>query len=211
MPLLRFVLLGPQGSGKGTQAERLKARFAIPHISTGDLFRANIKEGTELGKQVKAILAEGRLVPDEVTNAMVRERLKDADCQEGFLLDGYPRNIAQAEVLDAVAGVDTVINIELSDEEAVERLAGRRVCPKCGTIYHIKTKPAPNGVCPCGGSPVQREDDREEVIRERLAIYHRETEPILAYYRESGRVIDIDGRPPIEEVAAAIAEKLDHA
>ncbi|RKN08110.1 adenylate kinase [Streptomyces radicis] len=213
---MRIVLVGPPGAGKGTQAALLAERLSIPHISTGDLFRANISQGTELGEQVKSILSEGGLVPDEVTVAMAADRMARPDAAGGFLLDGFPRNIAQAKALDELLAegghaLDAVLDLEIPEDEVVRRIAGRRTCVKDSShTFHVQNKPprAP-GVCDvCGGELQQRDDDREETVRKRLAIYHEETEPIIGYYREQGLVSTIPAVAPVVEVTRRAIEAL---
>jgi len=199
--------MGPQGSGKGTQAKALAAKLGIPHISTGEIFRQVIVEGGELGQKVKATIDKGQLMPDEITNQAVAERIKGA---HGFILDGYPRNLAQAQFLDTIAPAVKVIDLELSDDEAVARISGRWSCSICGAVYHSKYQPSKQeGVCDkCGGLLAQRGDDVPAVIRKRLQTYHSETEPLLQYYRERGRLLVIDGTPAIEEVTDSIIKNL---
>lgn len=211
MTTKQFVLLGPQGSGKGTQAKVLAARLGIPHISTGDMFRDNISRGMSLGTQAKAFMDKGALVPDELTNEMVKERLQRADAQAGFVLDGYPRNVVQADFLHAIIPQVRAIVLELSDPEAVARIAGRRTCSKCGAIYHLQFDPPKVlGLCDkCGGELTQRTDDVEAAVRRRLAAYHQETEPLVAYYHARHALIEIDGTPPIGEVSQNIAQVLE--
>ncbi|MFR9723692.1 adenylate kinase [Streptomyces sp. MS19] len=216
---MRIVLVGPPGAGKGTQAALLAERLSIPHISTGDLFRANIRQGTELGRQVESILREGGLVPDEITLAMAADRMARPDAEDGFLLDGFPRNIAQAKALDDVLGeagqrLDAVLDLEVPEDEVVKRIAGRRTCRNDSShTFHVQyKKPRQEGVCDvCGGELYQREDDREETVRHRLAVYHEETEPIIDYYREQGLVATIPALAPVGEVTgralAALSER----
>ncbi|WP_049567404.1 adenylate kinase [Streptomyces sp. SBT349] len=213
---MRIVLVGPPGAGKGTQAAVLAERLAIPHISTGDLFRANIAQGTELGKQVKSILSEGGLVPDEVTVAMAADRMARPDAQGGFLLDGFPRNISQAKALDGLLAesghtLDAVLDLEIPEEEVVRRIAGRRTCRKDSShTFHVQSRPPLRpGVCDvCGGELYQRDDDREETVRKRLSIYHEETEPIIGYYQEQGLVSTISAVASVEEVTRRAIEAL---
>lgn len=203
---MNIVLLGPPGAGKGTLAALLKTELNVPHISTGDIFRSNIKNGTELGKKVQGILASGGLVPDEVTIEMVRDRLKNDDTASGYILDGFPRTIAQAEALDTMDEIDAVINFVLDDEEVVKRLSGRRLAPSTGKIYHIVTNPPKKeGFDDETGEPlIQRDDDKPEAIRHRLEVYKKDTEPLIAYYREKGNLIDIDAAPSPEDVLKSI-------
>ena len=190
---MRLILVGPPGAGKGTQAVHLAAHFGIPHISTGDIFRANIKGVTELGKLAKSYMDAGNLVPDSVTNEMLKDRIGHSDAQGGFLLDGYPRNIGQAEFLADVLvkfgiALDAVLELSIPNEEIIKRLSGRRTCRDCGTTSHvIFDRPKVEGICDnCGGELYQREDDKEEVVAHRLSVYAEQTEPIIAFYRDLG-------------------------
>jgi len=191
---MNLILLGPPGAGKGTQAEILTKQFNIETVSTGVMLRAAMREGTELGKLAKEYIDGGKLVPDEVVVGIVKERLSQDDLKNGFILDGFPRTIAQAEALDATGiRIDHVLSLECDEEVILERLTGRRECKACGTPYHIKRKPVPaNGKCVCGGEIVQRPDDNEETIKNRLKVYHEQTEPIKAYYESQGKVISVD-------------------
>ena len=199
---MNLVFLGPPGAGKGTIAALAKNYYKIPHISTGDLFRSNIKNETELGKQVKAILASGGLVPDEVTIAMVANRLKEADAASGFLLDGFPRTIAQADALAKMAKLDAVVNFVLADEEIIKRLSGRRICKSTGKTYHIVfNPPKKEGVDDETGEPlIQRDDDKPEAIKHRLEVYASQTEPLIDYYRKKNLIVDLDASKSPEEV-----------
>lgn len=212
-----LILMGLPGAGKGTQAEMIKAKYNIPHISTGDMFRQAIKEGTELGKKAKAYMDEGALVPDEVTNGIVEERLAKSDCDNGFLLDGFPRTIAQAEALEAITKklnkqIDYVIQVDVPAEKLIERLTGRRVCPSCGATYHVINKPPKTeGVCDnCGTQLVQRDDDKEETVQKRLEVNIEQTQPLLDFYKEKGVLVTVDGDQPIdkvfEDIVAAISK-----
>ncbi|MCX8146903.1 MAG: adenylate kinase [Candidatus Woesearchaeota archaeon] len=206
---MKIVLIGPQGSGKGTQAKMLQEKFNIPHISTGDIFREAISKGTEIGKKAKAIIESGKLVPDEITNKIVEERLKQDDCKNGFILDGYPRNLNQAKALDSFSKIDYVIEIDVPDKISVKRLSSRRQCKKCGAIYGITLIPKEEGICDkCGSELYQRDDDRPDAIKKRLEIYHKETEPILEYYRKKGILIRVDGTGSVENVFKEIKAKL---
>ena len=205
---MRLILVGPPGAGKGTQAVFLAAHFGIPHISTGDIFRANIKGETELGKLAKSYLDSGNLVPDSVTNDMVRDRLTHVDTAPGFLLDGYPRNVGQAEFLAEVllknsTPLDAVLELSIPNEEIIKRLSGRRVCRNCGATSHvIFDKSKVEGVCDnCGGELYQREDDKEEVIAHRLSVYAEQTEPIIAFYRELGLLNVISAVGDVSEIS----------
>ena len=216
---MRIILLGAPGAGKGTQAQFLSRHFGIPQISTGDMLRAAIAEGSELGKEAQKYMDAGQLVPDEVIIGLVRERITQPDCASGFLLDGFPRTVAQADALKTAGiDIDAVIEIDVPDEVIVERLSGRRVHPASGRTYHIKyNPPKQDGVDDETGEPlIQREDDRPETVRERLAVYHRQTAPLIDYYRReseqnpSPRYIRIDGTQPIEAVEQAILRALEN-
>lgn len=208
---MKLILLGAPGAGKGTQAEILSAKLGIPTISTGNILRAAIKEGTPIGLEAKGYMDAGKLVPDSVIIGIVAQRLQQPDCQKGFILDGVPRTIGQAEALDA-QGVtfDHVISIEISDEEIVERMAGRRVCQSCGAPYHVKAKPPKQeGVCDsCGGQLVQREDDKAETVLNRLTVYHNETEPLKGYYQGKGILVPVANQPTIEGTTKVLLEAL---
>lgn len=212
---MNLVLMGLPGAGKGTQAEKIVQEYGIPHISTGDMFRAAMKEGTALGLQAKAYMDRGDLVPDEVTIGIVRERLSKDDCQKGFLLDGFPRTVAQAEALETMlAGlgrsIDYVINIEVDKGILMERLTGRRICKECGATYHLVfNPPAKPGVCDkCGGELYQRADDNEETVANRLEVNMKQTQPLLDFYRTKGYLRNINGQQEIEQVFADICELL---
>ena len=208
---LKLIFLGARGAGKGTQAEILSAKLSIPTISTGNILRAAIKEGTKTGLEAKSYMDAGKLVPDSVIIGIVSQRLEQPDCAHGFILDGVPRTIGQAEALDK-AGVrfDHVVSIEISDEEIEARMEGRRVCSKCGAPYHIKAKPPKQeGVCDsCGGPVVQRDDDKPETVRGRLEVYHSETEPLKDYYKEKGILNVVDNQPTIAGTTEVILEAL---
>ena len=208
---LKLIFLGAPGAGKGTQAEILSAKLSIPTISTGNILRAAIKEGTKTGLEAKSYMDAGKLVPDSVIIGIVSQRLDQPDCAHGFILDGVPRTIGQAEALDK-AGVrfDHVVSIEISDEEIEARMEGRRVCSKCGAPYHIKAKPPKQeGVCDsCGGPVVQRDDDKPETVRGRLEVYHSETEPLKDYYKEKGILNVVDNQPTIAGTTEVILEAL---
>lgn len=214
--MLNLILLGPPGAGKGTQAELLVERFHLPHISTGDIFRAAVKEGTPLGQEAKVFLDAGKLVPDNIVVGIVEERLKQPDCNEGFILDGFPRTIPQAEMLDhflteAGREITAVINIEVDFEVLIRRLTGRRVCRNCQAVYHIANKPAKNpGVCDhCGGEIYQRDDDAEETVRKRLEVYREQTEPLIDYYRKRRKLKTFNGEEPIKTTFAQISLALE--
>ncbi|GED85334.1 adenylate kinase [Streptomyces sp. 6-11-2] len=213
---MRIVLVGPPGAGKGTQATRLAGKLSIPHISTGDLFRANISRQTELGKLAKSYMDAGNLVPDEVTIAMAKDRMEQPDAEGGFLLDGFPRNVSQAEALDKLLQgegmkLDAVLDLEVPEGEVVKRIAGRRTC--CNDSAHVfhetYSPPKKEGVCDvCGGELYQRDDDSEETVRKRLEVYHTQTEPIIDYYRAQGLVVTISSLGPVDEITQRALEAL---
>lgn len=213
---MRIVLVGPPGAGKGTQAAFLAKNLSIPHISTGDLFRANISRQTELGKLAKSYMDKGDLVPDEVTIAMAKDRMEQPDAVGGFLLDGFPRNVSQAEALDETLTtermkLDAVLDLEVPEDEVVKRIAGRRICRNDSAhVFHVSYKPAKQeGVCDvCGGELYQRDDDSEETVRKRLEVYHTQTEPIIDYYKAQGLVVTISALGKVEEVTERAMEAL---
>ena len=204
---MQLLMMGPPGAGKGTQAAKLVKKFNIPQISTGDMFRAAVKEGTELGKQAKACMDAGKLVPDEVTIGIVRERLAKDDCKNGFILDGFPRTVAQAEALTKILDelgkkLTRVLNVHVPSEDLIERAVGRRICKNCGATYHVKFNATKvDGVCDeCGGDLYQRADDNVETMTNRLNVYVESTRPLIEYYKAAGVYTEIDGRQPIDKV-----------
>lgn len=213
---MRLVLLGPPGAGKGTQASAIVKKYNIPHISTGDIFRANIKEGTDLGRKAKEYMDKGLLVPDELVISLVKDRLNKADCTNGFLLDGFPRTVHQAEELDSELlskgiKLDRVINIEADSKVLIERAIGRRICKECGATYHIKFNPPKvEGVCNLDNAPLfQRDDDVEETVATRINVYFEQTQPLIDYYQEKELILNIVGTLPIDEIFEHIVEALE--
>ena len=212
---MRIILVGPPGAGKGTQAEKIVAKYNVAHISTGDILRANVKAGTELGKKAKSFMDAGALVPDDVIVGMMRGRLAEDDCKNGFILDGFPRTVPQAEALDSLLAemgikLDGVILRDVDDDTVVERLCGRRMCKKCGRIFHVSFKPSSKGdLCDeCGGELYQRDDDKEEVIRQRLAVYHSQTAPLVDYYGKAGLLLRVPGAEAGDKVLGHIEAML---
>lgn len=210
-----ILLMGPPGAGKGTQAAMLVDKFGIPHISTGDMFRAAVKEGTELGKQAKACMDAGQLVPDSVTIGIVKERLAKPDCKKGFILDGFPRTLEQANALDTTLGelqikLDRVVNISVPAEDLISRATGRRICRSCGATYHVVFNPtAKDGVCDkCSGETYQRDDDSEATMTKRLTVYSSQTKPLIQYYQDNGLYTEIDGKQSIDKVLADVVASL---
>lgn len=204
---MNLILLGAPGAGKGTQAVRIAEKYNIPHISTGDILRKNIKEQTPVGIKAKAYIDKGQLVPDEVVVEIVALRIREDDAKNGFLLDGFPRTIAQAEALDKITDIDTVINIDVDLNALSERLTGRRVCSKCGESYHISTKK--EGDCDkCGGVLMHRDDDKPETVNNRLKVYTASTKPLIDYYDKQKKLINVNGMQKIEDVFAEISEAL---
>ena len=208
---MKIIMLGAPGAGKGTQAKQIADHYRIPHISTGDIFRANIKEGTELGKKAKEYMDKGALVPDELTCDLVVDRIGKDDCKNGFVLDGFPRTIPQAEALDAALSdmgqsMDYAVDVDVPDEAIIGRMSGRRACLNCGATYHIVSiPPKKEGICDrCGEKLVQRDDDKEETVKNRLNVYHEQTQPLIAFYQEKGILRTVDGTRPMDEVFDAI-------
>lgn len=208
---MKIIMLGAPGAGKGTQAKMIADKYGVPHISTGDIFRANIKNGTELGMEAKKYMDQGLLVPDELTVRILLDRVAQDDCKNGYVLDGFPRTIPQAEVLDSELTklgdhIDYAINVDVPDENIVKRMSGRRACLTCGATYHIEhVPPKKEGICDvCGSELVLRDDDKPETIKNRLNVYHEQTQPLIDFYTEKGVLKTVDGTVPMEEVFAAI-------
>ena len=208
---MKIVMLGAPGAGKGTQAEKIADKYGLPHISTGDIFRKNIKEGTELGKEAKSYMDAGKLVPDELTVRMLLDRVSGNDCREGYILDGFPRTIPQAEALDAELrkldeSIDYAIDVEVPDDNIIKRMSGRRACPKCGATYHIDfIPPKEEGVCDeCGAELVIRDDDKPGTVKKRLEVYHEQTKPLIEFYEKKGVLHTVDGTVDAADVFEAI-------
>lgn len=214
MPV-KIVLLGPPGAGKGTQAKSISNKYSIPHISTGDIFRKNISENTPLGIEAKSYIDNGQLVPDEVTINMVKDRLQEEDCKEGYLLDGFPRTVSQAEALKSFLNerneaLDASVLIEVPRDFILERMTGRRVCPSCGASYHIKFNPTLDGKCElCGSDVIQRKDDTEETVKERLDVYEKQTQPLIDFYKNEDLLLTVDGTQTINKVFENICKVLE--
>ncbi|WP_419093896.1 adenylate kinase [[Clostridium] scindens] len=212
---MKIIMLGAPGAGKGTQAKKIAAKYGIPHISTGDIFRANIKNGTELGKKAKTYMDQGLLVPDELVVDLVVDRVKQEDCKNGYVLDGFPRTIPQAEALDKALTdlgekMDYAIDVDVPDENIVRRMSGRRACVGCGATYHLEYAPAKaEGICDvCGKELILRDDDKPETVTNRLNVYHEQTQPLIDYYTKAGILKTVDGTADIEDVFQAIVEIL---
>lgn len=212
---MKIIMLGAPGAGKGTQAKKIADKWQIPHISTGDIFRANIKQGTELGKKAKAFIDKGMLVPDELTIELIIDRLHQADCANGYVLDGYPRTIPQAESLTSILNklgesIDYAVNVDVPDENIVNRMSGRRACLNCGATYHIKYAPPVNeGICDrCQNELVLRDDDKPETVLKRLEVYHEQTQPLIDYYEKLGVLRTVDGTQKLEDVFQTIVDIL---
>lgn len=213
--IMKIIMLGAPGAGKGTQAKKIADKYQIPHISTGDIFRANIKEGTELGKKAKSYMDQGQLVPDELTLELIMDRFQNPDCKDGYVLDGFPRTIPQAEALtEALAKkgetIDYAINVEVPDENIINRMGGRRACLGCGSTYHIVYAPTKTeGICDrCGEKLVLRDDDKPETVKNRLNVYHNQTQPLIDYYTKQGKLAEVDGTMSMEDVFGAIVKIL---
>jgi len=208
---MNLIFLGPPGAGKGTQAVRVCERLGIPQISTGDILRRAIKDQTATGLAAKSYIDKGQLVPDSVVIDIVRERLAQDDCQGGYLLDGFPRTVLQAEALETFAKIDAVVDIDVSDEKLVERLSGRRVCLSCGGTYHVSRLNGSTTCEKCGEALIQREDDKAETVLSRLTVYHKQTEPLIDFYTQRGLIKTVDGAQPMDECYAAILDALGEA
>lgn len=209
---MKLILLGAPGAGKGTQAEKIVEKYGIPAISTGNIIRAALKEGTEMGLKAKSYMEAGQLVPDEVVIGIIKDRLKEKDCENGFILDGFPRTIPQAQALEDMGiEIDKVLDIEVSDEAITKRMSGRRVCSKCANSYHLEyKKPKVDGVCDaCGGELVQRKDDAPETVQARLAEYHEMTEPLKDFYKNLNKLVIVEGQEEVEETTALVFAALE--
>ena len=212
---MKIIMLGAPGAGKGTQAKKIAAKYAIPHISTGDIFRANIKNNTELGQKAKTYMDKGELVPDELVVDLIMDRFKEADCANGYVLDGFPRTIPQAEALDKALSangesVDYAVNVEVPDENIINRMSGRRACVGCGATYHIQfNAPKDEGVCDtCGEKLILRDDDKPETVKNRLSVYHEQTQQLIDYYSKKGVLAEVDGTQSMDDVFNAIVNVL---
>lgn len=207
---MKLILLGAPGAGKGTQALKLVDHYSIPQISTGDLLRAAVADGTDLGKQANEYMTAGKLVPDEVVIGLIEERLKEDDCQSGFILDGFPRTVAQADKLKEITDIDAVVNVDVDTSILVDRLTGRRTCKNCNAMYHmVFNPPKQEGVCDaCGGELYQRSDDNEETVTKRVKTYNENTAPLIDYYKETGKVKDVNGQGGIDEIFQNILKVL---
>ncbi|MCR5005551.1 MAG: adenylate kinase [Clostridiales bacterium] len=208
---MKLILLGAPGAGKGTQATRLAEHYSIPHISTGDIFRANLKAETPLGLKAKEYMDKGLLVPDELTVDLVMDRIAQEDCVNGYILDGFPRTLNQAAALDEKVAIDAAVDVEVPDEDIVKRMAGRRVCPSCGEPYHTEWKvPKKEGICDrCGAELIIRKDDEPETVLKRLTVYHDQTQPLIDHYGKQDKLVAVDGTLSVEEVTNAIIAKLE--
>lgn len=210
---MKLILLGAPGAGKGTQAEIISEKYNIPTISTGNIIRAALKNGTEMGLKAKSYIDAGNLVPDDVVIGIIKERLAESDCQNGYILDGFPRTIPQAEALDNMGfGIDAALSIEVADEEIVKRMSGRRVCEKCGASYHTEfKKPEKDGICNlCGGALVIRKDDEPETVKNRLGVYHEQTEPLKDYYKSCGKLLMVEGQDKVEDTTRLVLAALEN-
>ncbi|GLB30174.1 adenylate kinase [Lacrimispora amygdalina] len=212
---MKIIMLGAPGAGKGTQAKKIAEKYQIPHVSTGDIFRSNIKEGTQLGRKAKEYMDQGALVPDELTIGMLMDRIQQEDCKNGYVLDGFPRTIPQAESLQKAITemgqkIDFAINVDVPDENIINRMSGRRACISCGATYHIVYNPSKiSGMCDvCGSELVLRDDDKPETVKKRLAVYHDQTRPLIDYYKEAGVLVNVDGTQELNKVFSDITDIL---
>ena len=212
---MKIIMLGAPGAGKGTQAKKIAEKYQIPHVSTGDIFRSNIKEGTQLGRKAKEYMDQGALVPDELTIGMLMDRIQQEDCRNGYVLDGFPRTIPQAESLQKAITemgqkIDFAINVDVPDENIINRMSGRRACISCGATYHIVYNPSKvAGICDvCGSELVLRDDDKPETVKKRLAVYHDQTRPLIDYYKEAGVLVNVDGTQELNKVFSDITDIL---
>jgi len=209
---MKLVIFGPPSAGKGTQAQKLSKRYGIPQVATGDLLRRAVADKTPLGLKIKSYLDQGKLGPDEVIVQLIKERVAKPDCKNGFLLDGFPRTMGQAKELERMTDIDLVLSIVVDFESLVERAVGRRTCPKCSAVYHIKFNPPMNaGICEkCGSKLIQRDDDKEETVRNRLKVYQEQTAPLVEFYRKKGKLVDIDGSGGIDAVFGQMVDAISH-
>lgn len=209
---MKLVIFGPPSAGKGTQAQKLSKKYGIPQVATGDLLRKAVADKTPLGLKIKSVLDQGRLGPDDLIVQVIKERVAKPDCKNGYLLDGFPRTMGQAKELEKMTSIDLVLNIVVDFEALVERAVGRRTCPKCSAVYHIKFNPPMNeGICEkCGSKLIQRDDDKEDTVRNRLKVYMEQTAPLIEYYRKKGKLVDIDGSGGIDAVFAQMVDAISH-
>ena len=209
---MKLIIFGPPSAGKGTQAQKLSKQYGIPQVATGDLLRKAVADKTPLGLKIKSYLDQGKLGPDEVIVQLIKERVAKPDCKNGFLLDGFPRTMGQAKELERMTDIDLVLSIVVDFDALVERAVGRRTCPKCSAVYHIKFNPPMNaGICEkCGSKLIQRDDDKEETVRNRLKVYQEQTAPLVEYYRKKGKLVDIDGSGGIDAVFGQMVDAISH-
>jgi adenylate kinase len=209
---MKLVIFGPPSAGKGTQAQKLSKKYGIPQVATGDLLRKAVADKTPLGLKIKSVLDQGKLGPDDLIVQVIKERVAKPDCKNGYLLDGFPRTMGQAKELEKMTSIDLVLNIVVDFEALVERAVGRRTCPKCSAVYHIKFNPPMNeGICEkCGSKLIQRDDDKEDTVRNRLKVYMEQTAPLIEYYRKKGKLVDIDGSGGIDAVFTQMVDAISH-
>ncbi len=209
---MKLVIFGPPSAGKGTQAQKLSKKYGIPQVATGDLLRKAVADKTPLGLKIKSVLDQGKLGPDDLIVQVIKERVAKPDCKNGYLLDGFPRTMGQAKELEKMTSIDLVLNIVVDFEALVERAVGRRTCPKCSAVYHIKfNQPMNEGICEkCGSKLIQRDDDKEDTVRNRLKVYMEQTAPLIEYYRKKGKLVDIDGSGGIDAVFAQMVDAISH-